>query len=338
MPPVKKKYDATRRRAVGGSADGSADAKDRGARTSATPHRFGSHLSIAGGMHHAIEDALRLGFDTVQVFVKNQRQWRAAPLKPEDVAQWRQMLATPGFGPPVAHATYLINLGSADDRLWEASRVAFADELERCAALSIPYLVVHPGAAGESPVPAALSRVASALNRIVDEKPTLTTMPLLETTAGQGSSLGRTFAELGAIIAELREPTRVGVCVDTCHVFAAGYDIRTESGFAGMMSEAERAIGLDRIRCWHLNDSKRECGSRVDRHEHIGRGEIGRAGFERVLAEPRFAGVPMILETPKETDDNGREWDRVNLALLKRIARSVNRPPAAAPSGTPSSL
>ena len=286
----------------------------------ATPHRFGSHLSIAGGMHHAIEDALRLGFDTVQVFVKNQRQWRATPFKPDDLERWHELLATPGFGPVIAHATYLINLASGDQALFGKSVAAFAEELSRCRTLRIPYLVVHPGAAGSHPVEAALARVAAGLNRIFKDDPTLDTIPLLETTAGQGTSLGHTFEQLGAIIDLLDEPQRVGVCVDTCHVFAAGYDISDVNAYAEMMKSADRAFGLERIKCWHMNDSKRELGSRVDRHEHIGRGCIGSDGFANVLGDRRLDGVAMVLETPKGENDAGREWDRVNRARLRSIA------------------
>lgn len=277
-------------------------------------------------MHHAIEEALRLRFQTVQVFVKNQRQWRATPFKTDDLDAWFRLRGTPGFGPPVAHATYLINLASPDPVLYARSRAAFAEELQRCQTLAIPWLVVHPGAALGAPLEAALGRVSAALNRIFDESPTLTTMPLLETTAGQGSTLGRTFEELGTIVRGVREPARVGVCIDTCHVFAAGYDLRDAGAFAAMLALADREVGLARIRCWHLNDSRGELGSRVDRHEHIGRGCIGAAGFRNVLADRRFAGVPMILETPKERDGRGREWDLVNVARLRALARR-GRPP-----------
>lgn len=272
-------------------------------------------------MHHAIEDALRLGFGCVQVFVKNQRQWAAAPLDPADVDRWHALLATPGFGPAVAHATYLVNLASPDPALWEKSRLAFAEELARCDQLGIPYLVVHPGSAVGGSREDGIRRVAEALNRIFSDSPTLRVMPLLETTAGQGATLGRTFQELGEIIAGIAEVKRVGVCVDTCHVFAAGYDIRTPAGVAELLAAADRCVGLERIRCWHLNDSRGDCGSRLDRHEHIGAGRIGRAGFAALLSDARFRDVPMILETPKETDERGREWDAVNLALLRRLER-----------------
>lgn len=286
-------------------------------------HRFGAHMSIAGGIQNAIVAALDHKMDAVQVFVKNQRQWRAPPLKAEDVDRWLELLATPGFGPVVAHATYLINLASADSALYEKSRRAFADELERCTALAIPYLVVHPGAAGEQTVAEALARVAAALDRIFEQRPAIRTMTLLETTAGQGTALGRTFEELGEIIRNVSEPQRVGVCIDTCHVFAAGYDIRDREAYERMIALADREVGLDRVRCWHFNDSKGDCGSLRDRHEHIGRGQIGMAGFRNVLADPRFRGVPMILETPKGEDESGRDWDRVNLRRLRAIAARV---------------
>ena len=284
------------------------------------PHRFGAHMSIAGGMHKAIEAALRLGCETMQVFVKNQRQWRAAPLKKDDLERWFQLLDTPGFGPPVAHATYLINLASADPRLFARSRAAFTEELQRCQTLRIPYLVVHPGAATGAPPEEAIARVADALNHVFDRNPELDVMPLLETTAGQGSTLGRTFKELGEIVRLLAEPRRVGVCIDTCHVFAAGYDIRQPVAYEAMIATVKRAVGLRRILCWHLNDSLTDAGSHRDRHAHIGEGHIGAAGFRNLLADDRFRGVPMILETPKETTTDGQEWDAVNLGRLRALA------------------
>jgi len=271
-------------------------------------------------MHHAIAEALRLRMDVVQVFVKNQRQWRATRLQPDDLDRWHELRATPGFGPVVAHAKYLINLASGDDTLWEKSRQAFAKELCRCQTLAIPCLVVHPGAAGEQSPQQAVARVAKALDRIFDEHRDLTTMPLLEATAGQGTTLGSSFEQLGEIIELLREPQRVGVCIDTCHVFAAGYDIRDPDEYEAMIVAVDREVGLDRVHCWHLNDSKTELGSHVDRHEHIGRGHIGSPGFRNLLADPRFDGVPMILETPKGLDPKGKEWDRVNLRRLRSIA------------------
>ena len=291
------------------------------ARTAVRRPRFGAHLSIAGGMHHALEAALRLRCDTVQVFVKNQRQWRAAPLDADDLQRWHTLLATPGFGPPVAHATYLINLAARDAR----SREAFAHELRRCQLLAIPFLVVHPGVAGTSSPTAASARVSRAINRIFAQNTDLKTMPLLETTAGQGTSLGRTFEELAEILNGLDQPSRVGICIDTCHVFAAGYDIRQPTAYQAMIDLAAHTVGLDRVRCWHLNDCLGACGSHRDRHAHIGQGQLGTAAFRNVLADPRFVGVPMILETPKGTDAAGRDLHAVNLRRLRTIATRATR-------------
>ena len=215
--------------------------------------------------------------------------------------------------------------GVPDETLYERSRNAFAEELARCQTLAIPYLVVHPGAAGPQPVEQAVARVAAALSRIFRDDPGLETTVLLETTAGQGTTLGRSFTELGEIIDLLDEPERVGVCVDTCHVFAAGYDIRKPEAYREMIAEARQAVGLERIRCWHLNDCKGACGSRVDRHAHIGQGKIGTAGFRNVLGDPHSRGLPMILETPKGENDKGRNWDGVNVQRLRTIATQVAR-------------
>lgn len=296
----------------------------------ACPNRLGAHLSMAGGFHRAIEAALDLECDTVQVFVKNQRQWRAAPLRSADLDRWHALRATPGFGPVIAHASYLINLASPDRGLYARSQATLSDELRRCDRLGIPYLVAHPGSATGSSPRAAIARVAAALNRIFGRHPTLQATLLLETTAGQGSSLGRSFDELGEIIRHVEVPERIGVCIDTCHVFAAGYDIRRQDGYHEMIAAAARTVGLERIRCWHLNDSLGECGSHVDRHAHIGQGKLGRAAFAHVLTDPRFHDTPMILETPKGQDAQGRDFDRLNLRRLRAIARRGR-----APAGNP---
>ncbi len=295
-------------------------------RSGVAPLRLGSHLSIAGAMSGAIETALALGFNTVQVFVKNQRQWRSTPFRADDLERWHALRQTPDFGPVVAHATYLINLASADDALREKSRDAFAEELGRCDTLAIPYLVVHPGAAGTAEPAEAIRRVAASLDEIYLTQPRLRCMTLLETTAGQGTTLGRSMRELGDIISATRNADRIGVCVDTCHVFAAGYDIRDPGAWSEMLAEADDAFGLGRIRCWHLNDSKGACGSRLDRHAHIGQGEIGSAGFRNVLSEPRFAQLPLLMETPKGEDERGRDLDKLNAARLRRIYRQVATP------------
>jgi deoxyribonuclease-4 len=288
-------------------------------------HCLGAHLSIAGGMHRALEAALRLGCDAVQVFVKNQRQWRAAALGSADLERWHALLAAGGLARPIAHATYLINLAAPDRRLYARSRAAFAEELLRCERLGIRYLVVHPGAAGGAPRTRALARVSAALDRVLSQYPALRTMPLLETTAGQGTALGSSFDELAEIIAGVEEPQRLGICIDTCHVFAAGNDIRRAEGYQDMISRAARTVGLERIRCWHMNDSRCACGARVDRHAHIGQGKLGRAAFANVLGDPRFIAVPMILETPKGSDARGRDYDALNLRRLRAIAARAVR-------------
>ena len=292
-------------------------APDKG-RSAAAP-RFGAHTSIAGGMHHALEIGLRLGCDTVQVFVKNQRQWRAAPLRADDLRCWNALLDTPGFGPVIAHATYLINLASADKIIRTRSLAAFEQELQRCQTLHIPYLVVHPGAATDGDRRSAIARVAAALDDLAKRGVAPQVTPLLENTAGQGTALGWRLEELGEIIGRLRR-SRAGVCLDTCHLFAAGYDVRRPQGYQEMVASAERSFGLERIHCWHLNDSRAPLGSRVDRHEHIGRGRIGASGFRTLLSDSRFCEIPMIIETPKGQDGAGRDWDWLNLRRLRRLA------------------
>lgn len=289
----------------------------------AAPHagpRLGAHLSVAGGLHRALEAALALRCDTVQIFVRNQRRWHARPLPPAELARWHRLRAAAGLGPLVAHASYLINLATANRALRARSLAALAQELRRADTLAIPYLVIHPGAAGAERRERALARVAGALNRAFARNPGLRTMVLLETTAGQGTTLGRSFEELGAILGRLAEPQRAGVCIDTCHVFAAGYDIRRPAGYEAMVAAAAATVGLERVRCWHLNDSAAPCSARRDRHAHIGRGRLGPAAFRLVLGDARFAGLPMILETPKGRDGAGRDWDAVNLARLRRLA------------------
>jgi len=281
---------------------------------------LGAHLSITGGLHRALLAALRLGCTTVQVFVKNQRQWVAPALRPADVARWHEVRAENAFGPLVAHASYLVNLATPHRKLRQRSVSAFVEELTRCDQLAVSYLVVHPGAATDGSITRGLARVAAALNEVFRRYPDCRTMPLLETTAGQGRSLGRSFAELAEILSRLEQPQRVGVCVDTCHVFAAGYDLRTRRGYDALVGEATRLVGQERIRVWHLNDCLGTCGSRLDRHAHIGAGTLGRVAFARLLHDARFRGLPMILETPKGTDERGRDWDAVNLARLRRLA------------------
>ena len=279
---------------------------------------FGSHLSIAGGMHHALLRAEELGHATVQVFTKNQKTWANKPLAADAVAAWAAERDRLKFQHTVSHDSYLINLASADEPLWRKSVELFVEELSRCATLGIPYLVTHPGAhlgTGES---AGLRRVAQALD-IVHQHVPAGTITCLESTAGQGSSLGYKLEHLAEIIDQVDQPDRLGVCLDTAHLFAAGYDFRGRR-YAKFRRELDATIGVGKVRVLHLNDSKRELGSRVDRHDHIGRGTIGLDGFRPFVRERAFRKVPKILETPKDGKaEDGRDWDAVNLEALRSL-------------------
>ena len=281
--------------------------------------KFGAHMSISGGLHKAFGHGERAGCDTIQIFSKNQQQWRGKPLTDQDIAQFKAEQQRTGFGPIVVHDSYLINLASPSDELWEKSIAAFADELERCAALGIPYLVTHPGAHTGSGEEAGLLREAEALNRLFEQSTGGDVMVLLETTAGQGSCLGHRFEHLARLIELSRRPQRLGVCVDTCHILAAGYDIRTAEACAATLAEFDRVVGVERIKAFHLNDSQKDLGSRVDRHAHIGQGCVGLEGFRAIVNDPRFAGLPMILETPKGDD---LAEDIENLAKLRDLIAS----------------
>jgi deoxyribonuclease-4 len=277
---------------------------------------FGSHLSISGGLHNALLKAEELGFSTTQVFTKNQQQWKCTPLVDDAVAQWSAHRDRLKFRQTVSHDSYLINLASPDEALRQKSIELFAEELRRCVALGIPYLVTHPGAhmgAGEE---AGLTRVAESLDAVHDmvacDGAVIT---CLEITAGQGSSLGYRLEHLASIIDQVGQPQRLGVCLDTAHLFAAGYDFRGRK-YARFRKEVDATVGLTRVKVLHLNDSKKALGSRVDRHDHIGRGQIGLDGFRPIVRDKAFANVPKILETPKEKHEDGRDWDAVNLETL----------------------
>jgi len=278
---------------------------------------LGAHMSIAGGLHLALTRAAELRCTAVQLFTQTARQWRQRRLSAEDVRSFHETRAQRGPFAVVAHAGYLLNLAAPVRALRERSIRALVSELERCEALGIESLVLHPGAhmgAGEA---RGIARVGAALRRAHAATPGLAVKTVLENTAGQGTSLGYAVSQLAAIIAASGDPDRLAMCFDTAHGFAAGYDISTSEGYAGLWEEVERLIGLERLTVIHLNDAKREVGSRIDRHAHIGQGRIGQAAFKRILVDPRFASVPKIIETPKEGD-----MDRRNLRLLRRLARS----------------
>jgi deoxyribonuclease-4 len=287
---------------------------------------LGAHMSIAGGHALAIDRAMALDMTACQVFTKNANQWNAKPILPEAAEGFRTRVAESAVAFVVAHDSYLINLASPDDALREKSTAAFGDELHRCDQLGVPWLVTHPGAHMGSGVEEGVRRVAESLNRLFDDMPDVEVTVLLETTAGQGTTLGRSFEELASILELVEDQTRVGVCFDTCHVFAAGYDIRDETGYAATMQAFDEIIGFERLRVFHLNDSKKGLGSHVDRHTHIGEGEIGSEAFRMIVNDERFAGHPGILETPK--DDTGDD-DRRNMAALRGLCGALAAPAAA---------
>jgi deoxyribonuclease-4 len=282
------------------------------------PH-LGAHMSIAGGMPEAVQRARAVEATALQVFVKSTNQWAARAFAPGEVEAYRASSREAGLDRhTLAHASYLINLASPDDALWEKSVVAFRVELDRCDALGIPWLVVHPGAHVGSGVASGITRVAAALDRAVPESGHGAGV-LLENTAGQGTTLGARFDELGEILAAVKRPDRVGICFDTCHALAAGYEFRTPASYAETMTALDRTVGLGKLHGFHLNDSKGDLGCRRDRHEHIGKGKVGLEAFRLILSDARFRDVPMVLETEKGDD---LAEDRVNLGVLRgMIAR-----------------
>ncbi len=278
--------------------------------------RLGAHMSIAGGLPQAIVRARAVEATALQVFVKSSNQWAARPFAPGEVEAYREASRDAGLDRhTLAHASYLINLASPDDALWEKSIAAIRVELDRCDALGIPWLVVHPGAHVGSGVPSGIARVAEALHRTLPQTGQGAGV-LLETTAGQGSTLGARFEELGEILKAANHPERVGICFDTCHVLAAGYEFRSAPAYAETMTALDRAVGLDRLLGVHLNDSKGDLGCRRDRHEHIGKGKVGLEAFRLILADSRLRDIPMVLETEKGED---LEEDRVNLSVLRSV-------------------
>jgi deoxyribonuclease IV len=280
------------------------------------PDYLGAHMSIAGGLHRAVDRAMASGCGVLQIFTRNSNQWKGKDLSEADVALFREKFAASGLREAISHDIYLINLAAAPGEVRDKSLAAFRDELETCARLGISKIVMHPGSHLADSPEAALARVSQAFDRLFQDVPRFQGRVLLETTAGQGTNLGRSFQELRTIIDGCRYPERFGVCFDTCHTFAAGYDTTTEEGYRATMEEFERVIGLTRLECFHVNDSKKGLGSRVDRHEHIGQGMLGLAPFRFILNDQRFATIPKILETPKGDDD---EMDGINLGILREL-------------------
>lgn len=290
----------------------------RGAGPSAPGPLIGAHMSVAGGLVLGIERAIKLRIRALQIFTKNASQWNAKPLEEEQARGFRAAWQASGLAPVVAHGSYLINLASPDRVLRRKSVEALADELRRAEALGVRYVVTHPGAHMGSGAAAGCDRASESLELARRLAPAPSVVVLLETVAGQGTTIGRRFEELARIRAGVSRRDLVAVCFDTCHVHAAGYDLVTEGGFEETFEEFDAALGLESLRVFHVNDSKNERGSRVDRHEHVGRGKLGAEPFARLLRDARFRNVPKLLETPKGND--GVVMDRRNLALLRRLA------------------
>jgi deoxyribonuclease-4 len=291
--------------------------------------RIGAHMSVAGGVSKAVDRAVAHGCEALQIFTKNANQWRARPLDAAEVALFRQRIEQTGITPVVSHASYLINLATTFPVLREQSIAAFIDEIDRAEALGLLGVVIHPGTCTAGPDDEALRLIADAIRVAFKARPRGRTLVLLEHTAGQGRTLGHRFEHLAAVITYLRGSARVGVCLDTCHLVAAGYDITTEAGYRNTFDAFDRLVGLERLKVFHGNDSKRPCGSRVDRHEHIGQGCLGLKPFRRLLTDPRFANLPILIETEKTHGLERRgaivadPLDMKNLDTLRRLRRAT---------------
>lgn len=277
-------------------------------------------MSIAGGYYKAVEAASEVGCDCVQLFTKNNNQWRAKTLTDEDATLFKSTLRKLGISHPIAHDSYLINLASPQRTLWKRSIDAMIEELRRAEHLGIPYVVAHPGAYTTSSEQTGLKRIIRALDETHAQTGDIKSRCLLETTAGQGTNLGWKFEHLATILDGVKNPDRLGVCFDTCHVFAAGYPLRTVKQYRETMQALDKTIGVRTVKAFHLNDSKKPRGSRVDRHEHIGKGTLGLGPFRHLLGDRRFRRTPMYLETPKG-EHNGKKFDTINLTRLRRLAK-----------------
>jgi deoxyribonuclease-4 len=268
--------------------------------------RLGAHESIAGGLVNAFDRGQTATCDSIQIFTKSNRQWKARPLEDEEVAAWRERMQAEeqsgGIFPVVAHTSYLINVGSPQEETWGKSYDALKIEVERCEALGIPYLALHPGSHLKAGEDVGLANIARALGQLHAETSGFETMVCLEHMAGQGTNMGATFEQLAWLLDHTDQGERLGVCLDSCHLYAAGYDVRTPGGYAATMEDFDRVVGLERLKLVHLNDSVHELGSQRDRHAHIGEGTIGLEGFRNFVNDPRLADLPGLLETDKSDD------------------------------------
>ncbi len=275
-------------------------------------------MSTAGGVDKAILRGEQVGCDVIQLFTKNNNRWMSKPLAEESIEAFKKNISRTGILPFASHDAYLINLAATDPKIYRKSIEAFLDEMDRAEMLDIPGLVFHPGSHVGSGEKEGIKKIAESLRRLLDERPGYKVKLLLETTAGQGSSIGCKFEHLVEIMEKVNEPDRLGVCFDTCHVFAAGYDISNKKGYDKTFKDFENIVGLQTIEGFHLNDSKKALGSKVDRHEHIGKGALGIKAFECLMNDERFENIPMVLETPKGPD---MEEDRINLKILRGLIK-----------------
>ncbi len=276
-------------------------------------------MSITGGVSRALDRGSELGLETIQIFTKNANQWKGRPISEKERDRFLQRREETGIEPVVAHDSYLINLASPDRQMFDRSLMAFEDEMKRCQWLEIPYLVMHPGGHLGSGESRGIKQIGEAIRIALLESECRELLILLETTAGQGTQLGYRFEHLRDIMARADMPDRIGVCFDTCHVFAAGYDIRTREACEAVLEAFDQIVGLDNLHVVHVNDSKRELGSRVDRHDHIGQGMIGEEAFACLLNDDRLADLPFILETPKTSSEAQVPMDTVNVSRLRNL-------------------
>ena len=281
------------------------------------PPLLGAHFSIAKGLHNALYEARAHGCNTLQIFTKNATTWKERTLRPNEIHQFEQVRAETGIATIASHASYLINLATVDKIKHAMSCRALKHELVRSAMLDIPYVVLHPGSHMGSGETAGIRRIAESINRIFAKLSDLKIHLLLETTAGQGSSVGQTFEQLAAIVDQVEKKEAMGFCLDTSHIFAAGYDIRTRSAYQKTMAAFDRIAGIKHLHLIHLNDSQKELGSKVDRHEHIGRGTLGLKPFELIMNDARLIDIPKIIETPKQHEE--QHYDPVNFAMLRAL-------------------
>lgn len=290
---------------------------------------LGAHMSIAGGLPRAVDRAKATRCEALQIFTKSAGQWRARELPGDEVALFRRRLEETGISPVVAHNSYLINVAAAAPALRAQSIAALGEELDRAELLGLDGLVMHPGSYTSGTEEEGLRAIGRAIKQLLKARRRHRVKVLLEHTAGQGTNLGHRFEHLATILDEVNGSPRVGVCLDTCHLLTAGYDLCTEAGYAATFRDFDRIVGLNRLQVFHLNDSKKPCGSRVDRHEHIGKGCLGLEPFRRLLNDPRFANLPMLLETPKlESAASKRRsdvdpWDARNLRTLRKLIGTV---------------